>query len=335
MDRLNVHCPAEWEPQKRTWLAWPHHRENWGSRPEIIDFYVELIQMIRRFQPVALIVPESVASTLPGALKRSAPHPVDVIILPTNDIWIRDYGPIFIRRQKASCMISFEFNAWGEKFPPYDTDNQVPSRMAVTLGRRLIEHSIVFEGGAIEVNGEGLGITTHGCLVGPFRNPEGALNQVLKVIKNALGLKSLLVLKRGLFGDHTDGHIDNVARFLTPNHLLIASESDPDLPNYTVLSEALARAEQWCPEGRRLEISTLPLPPQRVAGTETLPASYMNFIYVNGGIIVPLYQSGHDDEAVRFFQRIFPKRQVMGIDCTLVIEEGGSLHCLSKQEPLL
>ena len=324
--------PAEWAPQRRTWLAWPHHPGNWRARPGIVDFYVELIGLIRGFQPVSLLVPAPLVSALPQALSASAAFPLDIFAVPTNDIWIRDYGPIFVEEDGRLRIISFAFNAWGEKFPPFDLDNRVPNRMARLLDCPIVEYPLVFEGGAIETNGEGAGITTADCLVGPHRNL-APLEQLTSALRSALGFRDLLVLPKGLDGDHTDGHIDNIARFVGADHVVAARAEEASSPNYPVLEDALARLEAWKPGGKTLRVSTLPLPPQRVSGDERLPASYMNFIYVNNGLIVPLYRCEHDETALRFFEEIYPERTVLGIDCTLVIEEGGSLHCLSKQEP--
>lgn len=330
-----IRYPAEWEPQRRTWLAWPHNLNSWGQRPGIIDFYVELIGIIRKFQPAALLVPPDVVSTLPAALKQEAPHPLEVFTIFTDDIWIRDYGPLFVEKDGAPQIASFEFNAWGKKFPPWEADNRVPEQIAEALGLPVSTCRTIFEGGAIELNGCGHGLTTLDCLVGPNRNKKDMLPEVEKEITATLGLKSLTVLPRGLFKDHTDGHIDNVARFVAPNHIVAAAESNAASPNHEILKDAKKRLLALRSGGNPLTISTLPLPRQRELDGEVLPASYMNFIYVNGGVLVPLYNSPHDAEALDFFRKVHPDREISGIDCTLVIEEGGSLHCLSRQEPLL
>lgn len=330
-----IRYPAEWENQQRIWLSWPHNRENWAHRPAIVDFYVELVGIIRRFQTAALLVPSEIVPTLPAALRREAAYPLELFEISTDDIWIRDYGPLFVEKDDQLHAVSFGFNAWGEKFPPWDTDNQVPARIADALGISHVAESLIFEGGAIEINGYGAGMTTRDCLVGPNRNPDTDLPEIETAIKEALGLSSLLVLPGGLAGDHTDGHIDNVARFVAPDRIVLAREDDPSSPNHEMLRDAHLRISAWRPGGMPLTIRTLPLPFQRTLGDEILPASYMNFIYVNGGLIVPLYRSVHDDEALSYFKQAYPDRTVIGIDCTLVIEEGGSLHCLSKQEPML
>ncbi len=332
---MKTRYPAEWEPHLRTWLAWPHHEENWAHRPAIRDFYASLIQLIRRYEPVALLVPQTMKKRAFDTLECDRAFPLEIFSIETDDIWIRDYGPLFVERNGTSHIVSFEFNAWGGKFPPWDSDNRVPGRIAEILGISISSFTPLFEGGAIEINGEGAGVTTSDCLVGPNRNAADKQSAVEAELKSALGLHDLLVLDRGLFGDHTDGHIDNVARFVASDHIVVARQDDSSCPNHSILSEAKERIAAWRPNGRPLTVSTLPLPEQRTLGSEILPASYMNFIFVNGALIYPTYKSPHDEEALAFFKHTFPKREVLGVDCTLVIEEGGSLHCMSKQEPLI
>ncbi len=251
-----IRYPAEWEPQRRVWLSWPHHRENWGHRPAIADFYVELIGIIRRFQPVALLVPQNIRADLPASLCREASFPLEIFELPTDDIWIRDYGPLFIDDDDELAAVSYEFNAWGKKFPPWDLDNAVPGRIAEALGISFRSEAFVFEGGAIEINGYGAGITTRDCMVGSGRNSESDLSAVEKALKETLGLSDLLTLPKGLAGDHTDGHIDNVARFVAPDRLVLAREDDPVSPNYEILREAHLRLSAWRPGGMPLTIRT-------------------------------------------------------------------------------
>ncbi len=335
MDRLMIRYPAEWENQKRIWLSWPHNESNWGQRPAIREFYIELIRIIRRFQKVALLVPHELILSLPKELNNESTYGLDIFAISTNDIWIRDYGPIFVERCKKEHIVSFEFNAWGKKFPPWDTDNQVPYKIADTLGISVSTYPVVFEGGAIELNGTGFGITTKDCLIGPMRNKESLLLNVVQQLKDALGITDLLILEKGLEGDHTDGHIDNFARFLSTDHLVIAKEDNPKSPNYEILQKAHDQIAAWRPGNRPLKISFLPLPEQRVMDSEVLPASYLNFIFVNNGVVIPTYKSPYDEEALNFFRQVFPSREIVGIDCSLIIEEGGSLHCMSKQEPLI
>ena len=339
MAKSSVRYPAEWEKQSATWLAFPHNKTNWyGERGvKIRKFYVELIRNITEFQSVNLLLPsKSFLTDEEKAALANRPFPVNFIVIKTNDIWIRDSGPFFMKKGDKKVIVETQFNAWGAKFPPWGLDNAIPQKIAAQMGLPLIESvPYIFEGGAIEVNGDGLGITTEDCLVGKNRNDVKHLNKVAKSLRKAFGLKDLLVLPHGLHGDHTDGHIDNVARFVAKDRIVMCMADNKRSPNAPILSEAKFIIEKWLFRhyGESALVDTLPLPPQRVLDDgQILPASYMNYIYVNGGLIFPKYKSPNDAKAKKYFESVYPDRKVIGIDCRTVIEEGGSLHCMSKHE---
>ena len=339
MAKSSVRYPAEWESQSATWLAFPHNKTNWyGERGvKIRKFYVELIRNITEFQPVNLLLPsKNFLTDEEKAALANRPFSVNFIVIKTNDVWIRDYGPFFMKKGNKKVVIETQFNAWGAKFPPWGLDNAIPQKIAAQMGLPLIESvPYIFEGGAIEVNGDGLGITTEDCLVGKNRNDVKLLNKVAKALRKAFGLKDLLVLPHGLHGDHTDGHIDNVARFVAKDRIVMCMADNKRSPNAPILSEAKFIIEKWLFRhyGESAVVDTLPLPPQRVLDDgQILPASYMNYIYVNGGLIFPKYKSPNDAKAKKYFESVYPDRKVIGIDCRTVIEEGGSLHCMSKHE---
>ena len=339
MTKNSIRYPAEWEKQSATWLAFPHNKTNWyGERGiNIRKFYVELIRNITEFQPVNLLLPaKSFLTDEEKAALANRPFPVNFIVIKTNDIWIRDYGPFFMKKGDKKVVTETQFNAWGAKFPPWGLDNAIPQKIAEKQKLPLNESvPFIFEGGAIEVNGDGLGITTLDCLVGKNRNKPEDLSKIIKAICKMLGLKSLLVLPRGLNGDHTDGHIDNVARFVSKDRVVIAWDPNRKGKNATTLTEAKYLIETWLRAyyGKKATVDTLPLPPQRkLDDGQILPASYMNFIFVNGGIIYPKYKCKNDALAQKYFESVYPDRFVIGLDCRTVIEEGGSLHCMSKHE---
>ena len=338
MSIAKVRYPAEWEKQSATWLAFPHNKTNWyGERGiNIRKFYVELICNITEFQPVNLLLPsKSFLTDEEKAALANRPFSVNFIVIKTNDIWIRDYGPFFMKLGDKKVITETQFNAWGAKFPPWGLDNAIPQKIAAKTGLPLNESvPYIFEGGAIEVNGDGLGITTEDCLVGKNRNNERDLKKVVKALCKAFGLKDMLVLPHGLHGDHTDGHIDNVARFVAKDRVVMCMTDNKRSPNYAILTEAKQFIENWLKEHyETAKVDTLPLPPQRVLDDgQILPASYMNYIYVNGGLIFPKYKSPNDAKAKKYFESVYPDRKVIGIDCRTVIEEGGSLHCMSKHE---
>ena len=307
----------------------------------IRKFYVELIRNITEFQPVNLLLPtKNFLTDEEKAALANRPFPVNFIVIKTNDIWIRDYGPFFLKRDckrgNKKIIAETKFNAWGAKFPPWGLDNAIPQKIADKTGCPLTTSvPYIFEGGAIEVNGDGLGITTEDCLVGKNRNKVGDLKKVVKALCNAFGLRDLLVLPHGLHGDHTDGHIDNVARFVAKDRIVMCMTDNKRSPNTPILTEAMFIIEKWLKMhyGETAKVDTLPLPPQRTLDDgQILPASYMNYIYVNGGIIFPKYKSPNDAKAQKYFESVYPDRKVIGIDCRTVIEEGGSLHCMSKHE---
>ena len=338
MTKNSIRYPAEWEKQSATWLAFPHNKTNWyGERGiNIRKFYVELICNITEFQPVNLLLPsKSFLTDEEKAALANRPFSVNFIVIKTNDIWIRDYGPFFMKLGDKKVITESQFNAWGAKFPPWGLDNAIPQKIAAKTGLPLNESvPYIFEGGAIEVNGDGLGITTEDCLVGKNRNNERDLKKVVKALCKAFGLKDMLVLPHGLHGDHTDGHIDNVARFVAKDRVVMCMTDNKRSPNYAILTEAKQFIENWLKEHyETAKVDTLPLPPQRVLDDgQILPASYMNYIYVNGGLIFPKYKSPNDAKAKKYFESVYPDRKVIGIDCRTVIEEGGSLHCMSKHE---
>jgi len=288
---------AEWEEQAATWLALPINKQNWDSRREQIEaFYSKLVETILRFQPVKIL---------------------DDLKISHDDIWIRDYGPFFIKCDGKLSAVSYEFNAWGEKFPPWDLDNAVPEKIAEFLKIPLKKEPWILEGGAMEFNGDGLCLTTAPCLFGEKRNPKERESELLDTFKKSLGIKSLKILPNGLDNDHTDGHIDNLARFIAKNHVVMAAGFEQSKKEIGIWL-----GEHY--EGAKVDI--LRLPP-------CLPASYMNFIFVNGGLIAPIYNCEADSLALKYFKNVFPDREIIGMDCTVPIEEGGSLHCLSKNMP--
>lgn len=335
---MNLHYPAEWEPQKAIWLAFPHNEKNWQgeNRERIFEFYYKLIEIVSEFQTAnVLIQPDFLLPAEKKKLYAKAPFKPKFIRIETDDIWIRDYGPFFACNEKGrEKIVQFAFNAWGEKFPPWENDRRVPQKIAEKKRLAVKEFPFILEGGAVEVNGDGLGITTLPCLVGKNRNPKADLRKVETAIREALGLKDLLVLPDGLCGDHTDGHIDNVARFVSPSRIAVAWEADQSKPNFKRLLRNRTILETWIKRhyGETAAVDPLQIPTQRKLGRSTLPASYMNFIFLNSALVFPKYEEPFDSLAESYFAKVFPKRKIIGIDCSCVIREGGSLHCLSKQE---
>lgn len=337
MSSSKIYSPAEWEEQAATWLSFPHHKINWDGElgEKARKFYFDLILKITKFQPAKVLVPANFS--LPESIEKklnSQPYKTEFLKIPTNDIWIRDYGPFFVKEKGMTKIVETEFNAWGTKFPPWDKDNAVPAKIAKKLKTPVTSLPFIFEGGAIEFNSDGLAITTLPCVYGENRNLQKDYIKIRRMLKKALGFRDILALPNGLHGDHTDGHIDNVARFVRNNRVVMAMDENPKSENAVILHEAYFCLKTWLTKhyGNNFKIDLLPLPPQKQYGKEILPASYMNFIFVNNGLIYPKYYPRTDKIAQEYFEKVFPDRKIIGINAKDIIKEGGSLHCLTKHQ---
>ena len=323
--------PAEWEKQACVWLAWPHNEKEWGKGKleKLREFYKKLISTILQFQDVNLILADEVmlkeVETIHKLSLQRTKQQLKKIIIPNNDIWIRDYGPFFVVRvhHGAPLLLDFEFNAWGGKFPPWDLDNNVSKQITLYTGNYSESYPVVLEGGAIDFNGNSIAVTTEECLLNKNRNPKITKLQMENIIKSVFNLEKIIWLKRGLKGDHTDGHVDNVARFIDTKKILI---NKPIVKEDNYLLEIKNGLKNY-----DVHIEEVPLPVIK-QNRKRLPASYLNFIFVNGGIIVPTFDCETDKMTINIFKKLFPKRKIIGIDCSLLIQEGGGLHCMTKQE---
>jgi agmatine deiminase len=337
--------PAEWSPQEAVWLSWPvDDPRHWGGakRDLIWNKFAEIAAAITRHQPVRINAPGTDHAAIAAACNRAkaVPERVELFDHPHNDVWCRDHGPIFVRNRDTGevAVSDWGFNAWGGKFPPWDLDDAIPSRVAAALGKRVFNGGMILEGGAIEVNGAGQLLTTGAVLLNPNRNPELSRGGIESKLREGLGVSEILWLERGIEGDDTDGHIDDLARFTDARTLLACVERDSSSPNSKVLADNLARLKSFtAADGRPFEVVEIPLPEAcEVPGWRlpVLPASYVNFLIVNGGVLVPVFrQARNDDRALGIIREMFPDRQVTAIDCLDLVEEGGTLHCISQQQP--
>ncbi len=330
---------GEWEKQKTVWLSWPHNVKEWGEQrlPKIRKFYNDLINIVLDFQDVNLILTsEELLDETKNIPAKDKKHSCKKIVIPNDDIWIRDYGPFFIERygKKGTLILDFGFNAWGGKFPPWNRDDTVPKEIAFYLGCESESYPLILEGGALEFSGDGLVLTTEECILNKNRNSEITKESIESVIKNAFGVNEVIFLKKGLVNDHTDGHIDNVARFIDKRKVLVARSFNRKNENFDHLIESENILKNWShpQRGYKLDVIELPLPE---CNDSSMPYSYANFIFINNGVIVPLYNCQTDEMVLKIFKLLFPERNVIGIDCNVLIEEGGSLHCMTKQESLI
>lgn len=333
--------PAEWERHEGTWLAWPHDPETWGQvLDEVEDAFTLFAWALGRRETVHVLVTDAamerrVAARLQAAgVRRAALHR-----LTTVDSWIRDYGPIVVAkgrgRTRERLALDFTFNAWGGKYPTLEKDDGVPGRLKRVHGLPTRKVGFVLEGGSIEGNGRGTLLTTEQCLLDPNRNPRLVRAEIEAHLREGLGARHVLWLGEGIAGDDTDGHVDDVTRFVNPTTVVTAVEEDPRDENFAPLRDGLRRLRAMADQdGRPLEIVRLPMPPAVFApGGKRLPASYANFYVGNGVVVVPTFGHARDAQALRILRRCFPGRDVVGIRCEQVVEGLGALHCLSHQHP--
>ena len=335
---LGYHMPAEWEPHAATWLSWPQ-REG-ISFPSSFDRVLPTL----RAMVEALIGSEQVCiNVCNGAHEAEAREvlcdlPMERVTfyrIPTNEPWCRDHGPIFLTRQEEPrlAIVDWDYNGWGGKYPPYELDEVVPTRVAEILKIPVFYPRMVLEGGSIEVNGAGALLTSEGCLLNKNRNPNLRRDKIEKRLREMLGVREILWLGQGTEGDDTDGHIDNLARFVSEETVLAVIEEDRADANYEPLQDNLARLRKMKFNDRSLDIVTLPMPRKMVRQDLRLPASYANFYIANRCVLFPTYGDPHDEVALSIVQKFFPNRRVVGIDCRELIWGLGAFHCLTQQQP--
>ena len=340
---LGFHMPAEWRPHAATWLTWPKDPETWPERVSFVEeIYLQMMEALTPHETVNLLVDDEVAEQ---AVRERCAFPTAQNIrfhrIETVDSWIRDYGPNFlIGPNNEAGFNDWIFNAWGNKYEILKRDDQVPRVLEPMLGMRRFEPGIVMEGGSIEVNGAGCVLTTEQCLLNPNRNPQLSKEEIEEYLKSYLGVTKVLWLGEGIVGDDTDGHIDDIARFVAENVIVCAVEDDPQDANYELLKDNLERLEKMTDaKGRGFEIVTLPMPGV-VGGTSTdtrnldrLPASYANFYIANNVVLAPVFGHPNDERAIETLQRVFPDRKVVPINCEPLVWGMGTIHCVTQQEP--
>lgn len=331
--------PAEWEPHEATWLSWPHNQETWpGCLDRVEAAFVEIVRALSVGEAVCINVQdEAHESAVRGRLRSGqALHNVRFHRCPTDDAWIRDYGAIGLcaRNGDAPRMaVDFDYNAWGGKYPPYDRDREVARYMAQVSSLDLRSSALVLEGGSIDVNGDGLMLTTEQCLLNPNRNPGLSRGQIEAEIAKMLGPQQMLWLDHGIVGDDTDGHVDQLARFVSPHEVVVAVERNPEDVNFAALRANRDRLAEFQVADGRLEVIELPMPEPLFQQGQRLPASYANFYIANTVVLVPAFGCPQDAEAYDVLSQCFPGRSIAAIDCRAIIVGLGALHCLTQQLP--
>lgn len=332
--------PAEFEPQSAIWLSWPHNEETWTILNEVEEAYVQFVKALHSAQKVKILVnDEDTQIKAADKLKKEGIDISQIIFykVKTVDAWIRDYGPTFVlsHSKQKLAFVKWIFNAWGNKYEDLKEDNSVPYKINKIMNLPVFEPKIVLEGGSIEVNGSGTVLTTEQCLLNKNRNPKLRKDEIEEYLKEYLNVPNVLWLKEGIAGDDTDGHIDDVARFVNKNTVVCAFEEDKDDKNYEILKENYELLKNMKDEdGNKFSIVKLPMPGfvDDEDGSR-LPASYANFYIGNSAVAVPTFGSKNDVKALKILQGLFPNRKVIGINCRAMVYGLGALHCVSQQEP--
>lgn len=340
--------PAEWEQHDATWLAWPVNPNTWpGIFERIPPAYAEFVAAIARFEPVRILaggtgVAESARPLIDAACSRQASRFVpELFDIPVNDSWCRDHGPIFLTGRKhtpavgQSVIVDWNYNAWGGKYPPWDLDELTARRIGESLHVRCVSPNLILEGGAIEGNGAGTILTTESCLLNPNRNAGATRGFMEDTLKQWLQAKNIVWIPgHGIIGDDTDGHIDQVARFVDERRVLVAAPYHPDAPEAAHLRanfEAVAAGQNSA--GQNLEPIPLIMPQPKLLDENRLPACYCNYYLANGAVIVPTFKDPADDVAMQLLQDCYPDRAIVGVDAIDLIWGLGAFHCMTQQQP--
>jgi agmatine deiminase len=326
--------PAEWEPHEATWLAWPHNRADWPGRFAPIPWvYGEIVRKLSQVERVRILVDTPALQKQAERVLRDAGarmEAMEFVACRTNRVWTRDYGPLFVKNGSGEVALTgWRFNAWA-KYDDWRHDVKVPRLLAKRLKLPMWDVDMVLEGGSIDVNGAGMLLTTEECLLSPVqaRNPDLSREQIQQHLRDYLGVERVVWLRDGIAGDDTHGHVDDLARFVNRSTVVVASERDRDDANYQALRE-----NHRLLTAAGLTVVKLPMPRPLVFRKHRLPASYANFYIANGLVLVPTFNDPADRVALATLARLFPDREVVGINCTELIWGLGALHCMTQQQP--
>ena len=355
---LGYRMPAEWEPHTATWLSWP--RREGISFPDSFDRVMPAL----RAMVEALVESEQVCINIRNAaheaearevLRGLSAKRISFYLVPTNEPWCRDHGPTFLTREEGCsrlvpeprrsgrregapaslAVVDWNYNAWGNKYPPFDLDEVAPTRVAKILDVPVFYPGMILEGGAVDVNGAGALLTTESCLLNKNRNPNLSREEIEQRLRDYLGVRDILWLGDGIAGDDTDGHIDDLARFVSELAVVTVVEENRDDENYEPLQKNLARLQAMKIGGRALDIITLPMPKKIMREGLRLPATYANFYIANTCVLAPTFADPVDEVALSVLRECFPNRRVIGIDCRELIWGLGAFHCLTQQQPAI
>ena len=335
--------PAEWEPHEATWIAWPHNAEDWPGKFEPIPWiYVEIVKQLHRVGRVRILTTATTEEQARTLLQRAGVDGsrIDFVRQPTNRVWTRDYAPFFVKDAEGHVLpVKWRFNAWA-KYDNWQDDDEAGRQIAQLSAQQLYPtwhgQPIVLEGGSVDSNGRGTMLTTEECLLSPdqARNPRLSRSELEQAFGQFLGIRKVLWLNRGIVGDDTHGHIDDLARFVAADTVVVVQEDNKNDPNYEPLREDWARLQRLTnADGHKLRVLKLPMPEPVWFDGQRLPASYANFYVTNRLVLVPLFHAPQDRQALNLLAEVFPGRDVVGIFCGDLVWGLGTLHCLTMQEP--
>jgi agmatine deiminase len=335
--------PAEFALHEATWLSWPHKEASWPGKIEsIYTNYSLFVKYLAESELVRInVADEAMKNAAMQHLEKAGVNmqQVQFFMHPTNDAWCRDHGPAFLINPNAAIkkvIVDWDYNAWGNKYPPFDLDDVIPSLIGKHFNLPVYHPGIVMEGGSVEFNGKGALLTSTACLLNENRNPHLKQDQIETYLYNYYGVEQVLWVDEGIIGDDTDGHIDDTVRFVNEDTVITVIEENKGDENYALLQTNLKQLQQMrLLNGKQMNIIELPMPDEIIYEGQRLPASYANFYISNKYVIVPTYQSAKDEKALDIIASCFPNRETVGIDSTDIIWGLGSFHCLSQQEPLV
>lgn len=336
------YMPPEWYPQEGTWLAWPHNEETFGGYlNDVEEIYCKFIAALLPDQKVFLLVNDGdmekrVISRL-NQTKIDWKNNLIFYQIPTIDVWIRDYGPTYLLNNEGEedlAIINWQFNAWGGKYLDLAMDTVIPYELNKQISLPVYEPSFILEGGSIDVNESGCVLTTKQCLLNDNRNPEFSQFEIEQVLLHFLGKQKVLWLGEGIEGDDTDGHVDDIARFVNDNTIACAYTDDKTDPNFPILDENYKQLEKMTNiDGKSFNVVKIPMPEDIFLGKDKMPASYLNFYIGTEVVVIPIFNCPTDKIAIKMLEKLFPNRKVLGIDCTCLVYGFGGLHCVSQQVP--
>lgn len=332
--QLGYRMPAEWEPHEATWLAWPKDPSTFpaGVLERVEQTYVEMIKSLAPGERIRLLVDDGASQSRVTRILGGI-EGIDFYRIRTADVWIRDYGPIFVKNGEPAAT-KWRFNAWGNKYEELLADDHAGMEVAEATHLKIFEPGLVLEGGSIDVNGKGSCLVTQQCLLNVNRNPGHTREHIEESLRSYLGVTNTVWLRRGIEGDDTDGHVDDLARFTGDGRIVCMIENDPSDTNHQALQENLSLLKEARDQsGGEFEVIPIQMPKKKIGGAERLPASYANFYIGNSVVLVPVFGDPNDGDALSTISGLFPDREVLGLNCEALVSGFGGIHCVTQQQP--